>query len=276
MKTSSASAAERFQQNDPHDPRFRWRQAAGGGAILGRLVAAARRRSSPARARRRSAAARQPPTAPASRRRAAGARSATTSAQRRSSARARAGSPSAGASCRAGTTTASASSGPRSCAAASGRLPAGLDACAKARQAGAPRGDAALRDWLQRQLRPYRIESLERDPVGLATGYFEPLVEASRAPRAGFRVAALRAARRPGDALPVLDAPAARDPAGRAEARCAAARSPGCATGSTRCCCRCRARAGSPSSTSAAAADARARRLCGRTTTSRTSRSAAG
>ena len=66
--------------------------------------------------------------------------------------------------------------------------PAWLDACAKARQATSLRGDAALRDWLQRQLRPYRIESPERDPVGLATGYFEPLVEASRVPRPGFRV----------------------------------------------------------------------------------------
>jgi len=66
--------------------------------------------------------------------------------------------------------------------------PAWLDACAKARQATSLRGDAALRDWLERQLRPYRIESHERDPVGLATGYFEPLVEASRVARAGFRV----------------------------------------------------------------------------------------
>jgi membrane-bound lytic murein transglycosylase A len=66
--------------------------------------------------------------------------------------------------------------------------PAWLDACAKARQAPQAQGDAALRDWLERQLRPYRIESLERDPVGLATGYFEPLVEASRVARAGFRV----------------------------------------------------------------------------------------
>jgi membrane-bound lytic murein transglycosylase A len=66
--------------------------------------------------------------------------------------------------------------------------PAWLDACAKARQAPSLQGDAALRDWIERQLRPYRIESLERDPVGLATGYFEPLVEASRVARAGFRV----------------------------------------------------------------------------------------
>jgi membrane-bound lytic murein transglycosylase A len=68
--------------------------------------------------------------------------------------------------------------------------PAWLDACAKARQLG-PRAsdDGATRDWLQRQLRPYRVESLEREPVGLATGYFEPLVEASRVARPGFRVA---------------------------------------------------------------------------------------
>ncbi|HSC63249.1 MAG TPA: MltA domain-containing protein [Caldimonas sp.] len=68
--------------------------------------------------------------------------------------------------------------------------PAWLDACGKARQLGAqPRDDAVTREWLQRQLRPYRVESLDRDPVGLATGYFEPLVEASRVSRPGFRVA---------------------------------------------------------------------------------------
>jgi len=68
--------------------------------------------------------------------------------------------------------------------------PAWLDACAKARQTGANAGgDGATREWLQRQLRPYRVESLDRDPVGLATGYFEPLVDASRVSRPGFRVA---------------------------------------------------------------------------------------
>ena len=66
--------------------------------------------------------------------------------------------------------------------------PAWLDACTKARQLGA-RDDVVTREWLQRQLRPYRVESLDRDPVGLATGYFEPLVEASRVSRPGFRVA---------------------------------------------------------------------------------------
>ena len=68
--------------------------------------------------------------------------------------------------------------------------PAWLDACAKARLSGlgpTPDGDA-VRAWLQRQLRPYRVESSERDPAGLATGYFEPLVDASRAARPGFHV----------------------------------------------------------------------------------------
>ena len=64
------------------------------------------------------------------------------------------------------------------------------DACAKTRQIGTNAGgDGVVREWLQRQLRPYRVESLDRDPVGLATGYFEPLVEASRVSRPGFRVA---------------------------------------------------------------------------------------
>ena len=70
--------------------------------------------------------------------------------------------------------------------------PAWLDTCANARRSVAATdsgGDGAVRDWLQRQLRPYRIESVEHDPVGLATGYFEPLVEASRVSRPGFRVA---------------------------------------------------------------------------------------
>ncbi len=67
--------------------------------------------------------------------------------------------------------------------------PAWLDACAKARrQEAAASDDAAVRAWLERQLRPYRVESGERDPTGLATGYFEPLVDASRVARKGFRV----------------------------------------------------------------------------------------
>jgi membrane-bound lytic murein transglycosylase A len=62
--------------------------------------------------------------------------------------------------------------------------------CTSARQSfAAPPGDALVRDWLQQHLRAYRIESAARDPAGLATGYFEPLVEASRRSRPGYRVA---------------------------------------------------------------------------------------
>ena len=67
--------------------------------------------------------------------------------------------------------------------------PAWFEACARARLDRPAASDGALRAWLQRELRPYRVESGERDPAGLATGYFEPLVEASRVARPGFRVA---------------------------------------------------------------------------------------
>jgi len=61
--------------------------------------------------------------------------------------------------------------------------------CARARSDGsAGLGDAATRAWLQERLQPFRVESLDGSAEGLITGYFEPLVEASRAPRNGFRV----------------------------------------------------------------------------------------
>jgi membrane-bound lytic murein transglycosylase A len=49
--------------------------------------------------------------------------------------------------------------------------------------------DGQARAWLQARLQPWRVESLEGDATGLATGYFEPVVEASPRPRPGFRVA---------------------------------------------------------------------------------------
>ncbi len=48
--------------------------------------------------------------------------------------------------------------------------------------------DVAARTWLQARLQPFRIESLDGVTQGLATGYFEPLIEASRTPRERFRV----------------------------------------------------------------------------------------
>ena len=61
--------------------------------------------------------------------------------------------------------------------------------CAQARAAATPAfSDDAARAWLQQRLQAYRVESLEGVPEGLATGYFEPLVEATRMQRVGFRV----------------------------------------------------------------------------------------
>ena len=60
------------------------------------------------------------------------------------------------------------------------------------------------RNWLMTQLQPYRIESLDGQPQGLLTSYYEPVFEASRTRRAGFEVplhappAGLEAARRSG------------------------------------------------------------------------------
>jgi membrane-bound lytic murein transglycosylase A len=64
-------------------------------------------------------------------------------------------------------------------------------ACAEARRdAAALRGnDVAARAWFDAHLRPWRVESLEGEATGLATGYFEPLIEASRTSRPGFRIA---------------------------------------------------------------------------------------
>ncbi|CAG1018650.1 membrane-bound lytic murein transglycosylase A [Burkholderiaceae bacterium] len=59
--------------------------------------------------------------------------------------------------------------------------------CSEARK-GAPVGDAAVRAWLQQRLVPYRVESGEGQAEGMITGYFEPLIDASRMARAGFRV----------------------------------------------------------------------------------------
>jgi membrane-bound lytic murein transglycosylase A len=53
-----------------------------------------------------------------------------------------------------------------------------------------PADDAATRAWLMQRFAPYRV--LPAEPAvggdGLATGYFEPLIEASRTPRGTLRV----------------------------------------------------------------------------------------
>lgn len=62
--------------------------------------------------------------------------------------------------------------------------------CAQARSAvasGNSFSDDATRAWLERRLQPYRVEALDGASEGLITGYFEPLLDASRAPRGAFR-----------------------------------------------------------------------------------------
>jgi len=55
-----------------------------------------------------------------------------------------------------------------------------------------PADDAQAREFLQRTLQPYRVEALDGQAVGLATGYFEPLLAASRVPRGAQQTPLLR------------------------------------------------------------------------------------
>lgn len=48
--------------------------------------------------------------------------------------------------------------------------------------------EAAVRQWLRQQLQPFRVEAKDGSAGGLLTGYYEPLIEASRLPRPGFQV----------------------------------------------------------------------------------------
>jgi membrane-bound lytic murein transglycosylase A len=49
-------------------------------------------------------------------------------------------------------------------------------------------GAQEQRNWMQARLQPYRVESLQGDPSGLLTGYFEPMLEASRVLAGVYRV----------------------------------------------------------------------------------------
>ncbi|MFM7025705.1 MAG: murein transglycosylase A [Limnohabitans sp.] len=46
----------------------------------------------------------------------------------------------------------------------------------------------AQRAWMRRRLQAYRVESHDAQANGLLTGYYEPLLDASRQPQGGFRV----------------------------------------------------------------------------------------
>jgi membrane-bound lytic murein transglycosylase A len=49
-------------------------------------------------------------------------------------------------------------------------------------------GGAQQYAWLQSQMQPYRVESLQGEARGLLTAYFEPLVDASRTPSARYSI----------------------------------------------------------------------------------------
>jgi membrane-bound lytic murein transglycosylase A len=59
--------------------------------------------------------------------------------------------------------------------------------CAQA-LAAPPADDAAARHWLMQRLQPYRVEAGDGSADGLITGYYEPLIDARRAPGGTFRV----------------------------------------------------------------------------------------
>jgi membrane-bound lytic murein transglycosylase A len=65
--------------------------------------------------------------------------------------------------------------------------PEWLNACSSARAMREP-DETRVRNWLQANLQPFRVESPEGQAEGLITGYFEPLIEASRKPRPGFQI----------------------------------------------------------------------------------------
>jgi len=60
-------------------------------------------------------------------------------------------------------------------------------ACESARSLRDP-DEARVRSWLQTHLQPFRVEPLDGAGEGLITGYYEPLIAASRTRRAGFQV----------------------------------------------------------------------------------------
>ncbi len=47
---------------------------------------------------------------------------------------------------------------------------------------------AAQQQWLMQRFKPYRVETLQGSAEGLLTSYYEPVMDASRLPRAGFTV----------------------------------------------------------------------------------------
>jgi len=65
--------------------------------------------------------------------------------------------------------------------------PAWQRVCADATGGPWPADDAATRAWLEARLTPYRVSAADGNAEGLATGYFEPQLDASRTPRGAMR-----------------------------------------------------------------------------------------
>jgi membrane-bound lytic murein transglycosylase A len=61
--------------------------------------------------------------------------------------------------------------------------------CARVLLQAPPADDDEARRWLTTHLQPWRVETPDGQNLGLATGYFEPTIDALRHPRAGFGVA---------------------------------------------------------------------------------------
>jgi membrane-bound lytic murein transglycosylase A len=73
----------------------------------------------------------------------------------------------------------------KSCERSTTMAPALATLCPQAMALG--RADAAgQRAWMFRHLQPYRVESLQGEPQGLLTAYYEPIFEASRTPNTHF------------------------------------------------------------------------------------------
>jgi len=115
--------------------------------------------------------------------------------------------------------------------------PAWVTLCAEARLT-TPSDDATTRAWLMQRLQAYRVETLDGSSEGLITGYYEPLIDASRVRRGAFQVPLYSPPADLNTRKPYWTRCQPRRP------RCADARSPMSRTRWTRWCCRSRARAG--------------------------------
>jgi membrane-bound lytic murein transglycosylase A len=60
--------------------------------------------------------------------------------------------------------------------------------CADAKATPPAMNDTTVRTWLQQRTQPWRVETPQGNPQGLITGYFEPLIDASRVPTPTMQV----------------------------------------------------------------------------------------